>query len=193
MSLSPNAQTILLLTAPLIAGRRESSSELLTSGEYNRLARALRDRQRQPSDLLGPDAGDVIRSCLPMFDGDRLQRLLGRGFLLSQAIDRWQARGIWVVSRADAQYPGRLKARLKEETPPVLYGCGEAAILETGGLAVVGSRHVDDAPGGVHREHRPARGGVALHGGVGRSTRHRSSRDAGRAAGRRDRGGDAGR
>jgi predicted Rossmann fold nucleotide-binding protein DprA/Smf involved in DNA uptake len=144
MSLSPNAQTILLLTAPLIAGRRESSSEPLTSAEYNRLARALRDRQRQPSDLLGPDADDVIRSCLPMFDGDRLQRLLGRGFLLSQVIDRWQARGIWVVSRADAHYPSRLKARLKEEAPPALYGCGEAAILERGGLAVVGSRHVDD-------------------------------------------------
>ena len=50
-----------------------------------------------------------------------------------------------MVSRADAEYPRRLKARLKNDTPPVLYGCGDAAILDTGGLAVVGSRHVDDA------------------------------------------------
>jgi predicted Rossmann fold nucleotide-binding protein DprA/Smf involved in DNA uptake len=36
-----------------------------------------------------------------------------------------------------------LKARLKEDAPPILYGCGDATLLETGGLAVVGSRHVD--------------------------------------------------
>jgi DNA processing protein len=70
---------------------------------------------------------------------------LGRGFLLSQVIERWQARAIWVVSRADAEYPRRLKARLREDAPAVLYGCGDMALLESGGLAVVGSRHVDDS------------------------------------------------
>jgi predicted Rossmann fold nucleotide-binding protein DprA/Smf involved in DNA uptake len=64
---------------------------------------------------------------------------------LSQAIERWQSRTIWVISRADAGYPKRLKKRLKEDAPPVLYGCGNPAILETGGLAVVGSRHVDES------------------------------------------------
>jgi DNA processing protein len=38
-----------------------------------------------------------------------------------------------------------LKMHLKNDAPPVLYGCGDAAILDTGGLAVVGSRHVDEA------------------------------------------------
>lgn len=64
---------------------------------------------------------------------------------MSEAIERWQTRAIWVVSRADAAYPMRLKARLKNDAPPLLYGCGDAAILDTGGLAVVGSRHVDEA------------------------------------------------
>ena len=59
-------------------------------------------------------------------------------------MDHWNARAIWAISRADASYPRRLKSRLKEDAPPVLYGCGDAALLETGGLAVVGSRHVDD-------------------------------------------------
>ncbi len=36
--LSPNCKAILLLTAPLIVGRREAADELLTWGEYNRLA-----------------------------------------------------------------------------------------------------------------------------------------------------------
>ncbi|QJD29293.1 DNA-processing protein DprA [Methylococcus geothermalis] len=143
--LSPNTQAILLLTAPLIAGRGTASSDLLSPGEYKRLARHLREIQRQPADLLSPDAAEILRACQPVIDEGRLQKLLGRGFLLSQAIERWQARAIWVVSRADAEYPRRLKARLREDAPAVLYGCGDMALLETGGLAVVGSRHVDDA------------------------------------------------
>ncbi|MFM8443054.1 MAG: DNA-processing protein DprA [Methylococcus sp.] len=144
-TLSPNTQAILMLTAPLIAGKGTSSSELLTPGEYKRLARHLREIQLQPADLVSLDAADLLRACQPIIEASRLQRLLGRGFLLSQVIERWQARAIWVVSRADAEYPRRLKVRLREDAPPVIYGCGDMALLETGGLAVVGSRHVDDS------------------------------------------------
>jgi len=143
--LSPNTQVILLLTAPLIAGRGEPSRDLLTPSEYKRLARFLRDKQRQPADLLAIDAEELLGEVQPLIDGNRLKRLLARGFLLSQAVERWQTRAIWVVSRADAEYPRRLKACLKDDTPPVLYGCGDAAILDAGGLAVVGSRQVDEA------------------------------------------------
>lgn len=144
ISLSPNTQAILLLTAPLIAGRNEPSADLLTPGEYKRLARFLREEQQQPADLLAPDIWKLLGERQRLVDCDRLKRLLARGFLLSQAIERWQTRSIWVLSRADAEYPKRLKTRLKEDSPPVLYGCGEPAILESGGLAVVGSRHVDE-------------------------------------------------
>jgi len=142
--MTANAQAILLLTAPLIAGRADPSPSLLSLGEYNRLTRVLREKQKQPADLIGPEASDLVGFCAAVFDRPRLENLLGRGFLLSQAVDHWNARGIWVVSRADATYPRRIKARLREDAPPVLYGCGDAALLETGGLAVVGSRHVDD-------------------------------------------------
>jgi DNA processing protein len=145
ISLSPNAQAILLLTAPLIVGRTDPSSDILTPGEYKRLARFLIDKQRLPSDLLGPDDRGLLAECQQIIDSDRIKRLLARGFLLSQAIERWQARAIWVVSCADVEYPGRLKTRLKDDAPPVLYGCGDVAILDTGGLAVVGSRYVDNA------------------------------------------------
>ncbi len=144
-TLSLNTQAILLLTAPLIAGRCTSSSELLKAGEYKRLARHLRAIQRQPADFVSTDAADLLRACQPVIDESRLQRLLGRGFLLSQVIERWRARAIWVVSRADAEYPRRFKARLREDAPAVLYGCGDMGLLETGSLAVVGSRHVDDS------------------------------------------------
>jgi predicted Rossmann fold nucleotide-binding protein DprA/Smf involved in DNA uptake len=143
-ALSPNTQTILLLTAPLIAGRGTSTSELLSPGEYKKLARHLREVQKQPSDLIAEGAEELLRSCQPIVDATRIKRLLERGFLLGQVVERWQARAIWVVSRADAEYPRRLKVRLKEDAPPVLYGCGDINQLELGGLSVVGSRNVTE-------------------------------------------------
>ena len=142
--LSPNARAILLLTAPLIAGRGKPSAGPLTAGEYRRLARRLRELHREPADLLDRGADSLLKECGIHPDTARLDRLLGRGFLLSQAVERWRTRAIWVVSRADAGYPQRLKKRLGEDAPPVLYGCGDASILDAGGLAVVGSRNVNE-------------------------------------------------
>lgn len=143
-ALSPNTQAILLLTAPLTVGRdRSTGADPLTHGEYKRLVRHLIGLQRQPSDLLDPEASVLIAACASIVEAGRMAALLGRGFQLSQALERWQARAIWVVSRADAAYPRVLKRRLREEAPAVLYGCGEVALLSQGGLAVVGSRHVD--------------------------------------------------
>ena len=144
LPLTTNTQAILLLTAPLITGSRDASVELLTLSEYNRLARTLREKQKQPADLIGQDGQVMVELCAAIFGRERLESLLGRGFLLSQAIDRWSSRATWVISRADPVYPRRLKTRLKEDAPPVLYGCGEPALLDSGGLAIVGSRHVDD-------------------------------------------------
>ncbi len=143
-ALSPNTQAILLLTAPLIAGKVTVSTELLNLSEYKRLARHLRDLQRQPADFLSPESAELLSACTSVIDEMRLRRLLDRGFLLSQVVEHWQTRAIWVVSRADVEYPRRLKTRLREDAPAVIYGCGDRSLLETGGLAVVGSRHVDE-------------------------------------------------
>lgn len=143
-SVSSNTQAILLLTAPLITGSGGQSSDLLTLGEYNRLGKILRDKQREPADLLGPEAIDLLKEFQDTFDRARLSRLLERGFLLTQALDKWQTRSIWVISRADHEYPTRIKSRLNKLAPPVFYGCGNSTILNTGGLAVVGSRKVDE-------------------------------------------------
>ncbi len=142
-ALSPNTQAILLLTAPLIVGRAKRSADLLTPGEYKRLARRLRELEAQPADFLGSAAAELVSACERVVEKSRLEGLLARGFLLSQAVERWQARSIWAVSRADPEYPRRLKKRLEERSPALLFGCGDARLLESGGLAVVGSRHVD--------------------------------------------------
>lgn len=143
-ALSPNTQAILLLTAPLIIGRGSRSESPLSAGEYSRLAAHLHGVQKQPADLLASSADEVLRSCGSIVDEDRVRNLLERGFQLGQALERWRNRAIWVISRADPAYPRRLKPRLHGAAPPVLYGCGDISLLQTGALAVVGSRHISE-------------------------------------------------
>ena len=142
--LSENAKAILLLTAPLSSGKRADAVEPLGFTAYGALALWLRDHGLEPADLLAPGGNDELAESEFPFDGERIRQLLGRGFQLSQAVERWQSRAIWVISRADDQYPKEFKKRLGRNAPPVLYGCGEASLLESGGLAVVGSRDIGD-------------------------------------------------
>lgn len=145
-TLSLNTKAILMLTAPLIAGKSNAKVKPLTPGEYERLARRLQKTQAEPSDLLKPDADTLKERCGAGVGKERLAALLGRGFLLSQAVVRWQARAIWVVSRADDSYPPILKERLKWDAPVLLYGCGDIGIAAAqGALAIVGSRNVNES------------------------------------------------
>ena len=147
-ALSPNTTAILLLTAPLLVGRgaaRDPTPRPLSpKRDYNALARRLREIRREPADLLCPDAADVLDECQAAadfrLDRQRIESLLGRGIQFSLAVERWRTRAIWVLSRADEEYPRRLKLSLGAAAPPVLYGCGDRSFLDGGGLAVVGPR-----------------------------------------------------
>jgi DNA processing protein len=144
LPLTTNTKAVLLLTAPLIVGRHTPAADTLTPSEYKGFALRLHEIGYQPADLLGPDDARIIGECGSFIAEERLQRLLGRGLQLAQAVDRWQQRAIWVISRADLDYPKRLKVPLKGQAPALLYGCGDIAALDNGGLAVVGSRNVDE-------------------------------------------------
>ena len=144
--ISANTQAILMLVAPLKAGGSTDSKVLLTHREYTHLVKALRQIDSQPADLIDKERVTDIFIVLERhgFDKARLQRLLGRGVQLGLALEHWQQRSIQVISRADEQYPKRLKKALHHLAPALLYICGEdTGLLQGGGLAVVGSRHVD--------------------------------------------------
>ena len=74
---------------------------------------------------------------------ERIIELLNRGHSLALAMEKWQRAGLWVVTRSDPEYPRRFKQRLKTDSPPVLFGCGNKALLNAGGLAVIGSRNAN--------------------------------------------------
>lgn len=147
----PDAQAILLLTAPLLVGgggKRSRSGEVeqkrLNVREFNALAAELQRRDIAPAVLLEEPSQipDMARGA--RLNPRRIDGLLDRGYALARALERWEKRGIWVLTRADAQYPRLLCKRMRRNRPPVFYGCGDPALLDRGGLAVVGSRTVAD-------------------------------------------------
>ncbi len=139
---SPNTEAILLLSAPLLMGGKVEGVKPLTPREYRELAMALIEIGRQPADLL--QDSDLLEKIAQGSVIKRVLQLLDRGLQLSQALDMWSRHGIKVLSRADREYPRKLKRRLKENAPALIYCCGNLDLFNRRGLAVVGSRKVDD-------------------------------------------------
>ena len=137
--LSDDTKAILLLCG--VFGDR--TVKPLTPGEYNAVARWLVGVKKRPRDLLSPEVA-VNASRGAGIDKVRLEALLRRGVVLGFAVEQWERNGIWIVSRGDADYPSRYKKHLKEKAPPILFGAGDRSMLEGGGLAIIGSRNVDE-------------------------------------------------
>lgn len=142
---SEQTQATLLLCAPLVAAKVKDVSPLST-GQFNDLTAELQKLGASLTDLLEPArCQELLKQLPPDCEPDRLRALLNRGFALSLALEKWMNGGVWIVSREDETYPDRIKQRLKQYAPPLLYGCGEKRLLAQGGVAIVGSRDIDQA------------------------------------------------
>lgn len=142
-------QAILLLTANL-GGRVATSSNgsrPLTVADWGRFAEWLHARGRSPADLIEADhAEDVLEGWSDdKISLERLRGLLDRHGALGLALERWERAGLWILTRSHAQYPKKLKQRLGQSSPPVLFGCGDPSLLNMPQIAVVGSRDASPA------------------------------------------------
>lgn len=144
---SANTQAVLLLTSPLLqeGGNGSGKDPVLSASEYAQLAAHLKQEQHQPADLINGSREALLSSLSASFVAERLNRLLSRGFQLSQAVEHWASRSIHVIGRADPSYPRRFKQRLRQSAPPLLYACGNLDLLSWPALAVVGSRSTPEA------------------------------------------------
>jgi len=152
--LPPDTQAILLLCASF-GQNRQTEPQPLTLSEYNYLAGWLLENQKRPADLLSSTCLNLLQSIpASKLDFNRVSALLERGVMLSLAVEKWTNQGLWILGRSDSQYPKRLKQILKHLAPAILYGIGNIKLLSQGGLAIVGSRDVDEE--GLDRTQRIA-------------------------------------
>jgi predicted Rossmann fold nucleotide-binding protein DprA/Smf involved in DNA uptake len=165
-SISNDAKAILLL-----CGHFGGISDLqpLVQSEYNLIVRCLLEKDMRPSDLLQPENAHALASESGI-DQTRLDGLLKRGVKLGFAVEQWNRSGIWIICRSDKDYPSRYKTHLKDKAPPILYGTGDKSLLHGGGLAIVGSRNVDEKGGFFTRDVAQwcARGGLPVVSGGAR-------------------------
>ncbi len=146
MKLSPDSQAVLLLCSQLGLSP-ESGPAALTLREWNPLARQIAESALQtPAELLNRSA-DELQGLLGLTqeEAHRIQALLERGGALAVELERLESVGIWVLTRVDGDYPARIRDRLGAAAPPVRFGAGPKELLGRPGLAVVGSRNVDEA------------------------------------------------
>jgi predicted Rossmann fold nucleotide-binding protein DprA/Smf involved in DNA uptake len=145
MTVSTDSQAILLLCSHL---GLSSSSDIapLTLKDWNPLVKKLQSLTLRPADLLNRPTEDV-QNLLEISDeaAERIARLLQRSGSLAIEMERLASLGIYATTRADEEYPARYRLRLKESAPSVLFYSGEKALLGQPGIAVVGSRHLDEA------------------------------------------------
>lgn len=147
---SPDTEAVLLLCGRF-GGERGGYSPL-TQKEYEALTRWLLERRLRPADLLQADVQLLDELVKAKLDRERLGALLRRGTALALAVEKWRRSGLWVLSRGDVAYPKRLKRKLGQAAPPLLYGAGSQELLDIGGVAIVGSRDVTESGLGFTQE-----------------------------------------
>lgn len=145
-ALTPDGTATVLLCLAIEGRKATAGPRPLTVREYQGLARWLHREGLTPGTLLGAEGTRRLPQEMP--EGPtraRVEELLARGLSLSVLLEKWAARGIRAVTRADAAYPEKLTSRLKAHRPPVLFVAGDLALSVRRSVAVVGSRDAEEA------------------------------------------------
>jgi DNA processing protein len=154
--LSEDGQAMLLLCSSLALPPTAAETDLspLKLSEWNQLERKILESSlKTPAALQGRSADELAKTLtLPNDEAERIVRLLEFAGQLSVELQSLFERGLWAVTRADALYPSHLRDTLKHQAPSVLFGAGNIRLLQRTGVAVVGSRNIDEAGATFARE-----------------------------------------
>jgi predicted Rossmann fold nucleotide-binding protein DprA/Smf involved in DNA uptake len=132
-----SAWAVLALTNRLV----DVGVAALKASEFWRLL----DDVGDPAKLIGRSAAELTVDLNGRAaDAERVATLLDSGMTLAVRLEALRERGIWTVTPFNSDYPSALRTRLGSSAPPVLYGAGNAALLGSFGIGIVGSRDVDD-------------------------------------------------
>ncbi len=144
MTLSADSQVIAMLCTRLALPDQTDLSALKPK-EWDNLARSLFARSLRPENLLDFSEKDLMSKIgLSAEEASRIWRLLQRRGNLALELEQLERVGIHILTRADNDYPKRYYERLGASRPPALFYAGEKALLGQPGIAVVGSRKVDE-------------------------------------------------
>jgi predicted Rossmann fold nucleotide-binding protein DprA/Smf involved in DNA uptake len=144
MKLSQDSLVMIMLCSRL--GLSDHANlKTFTLKDWNPFAKKLVEEKLRPGDLMGLSALDIENNLgVAPETSQRISFLLDRGAAIAIELDRLSSLGIWVWTRSDESYPTLYRQRLKDSAPLVIFGSGDKHLPGQPGLAIVGSRNVDE-------------------------------------------------
>ena len=142
MKFSDNAMSVILLCS-YIGINKDDTTKPFSLGEWNCFLDKVIDMKLDPSVVLSKDMEMLTQLKYNSNEIERIKKLVSRGGAVAFEIDDLSNKGIEVITLFDTDYPVLLKRKLKRKTPPILFYAGDINLAKKIGIAVVGSRDVD--------------------------------------------------
>lgn len=123
----------------------KSAVKPLTVAAYNKLEARLDAAGFTPSIFLTEKLADISAPlALKGEERNHIEKLLLRADKLGEELDRLSERKIYVVGRAQDNYPAKLKKAMGKNAPVVFFFCGEMRLLDAETVAIIGSREASE-------------------------------------------------
>lgn len=113
-------------------------------GEWDDFLKKIIEKKLEPAIILNRDLGILNELNYNEKNIERIEKLVSRGGAVAFELDNLSGKGIEVITLFDADYPVLLKRKLKRKAPPILFYAGDINLSKKIGIAVVGSRNVNE-------------------------------------------------
>jgi predicted Rossmann fold nucleotide-binding protein DprA/Smf involved in DNA uptake len=144
MKFTDNAMSAILLCS-YIGLKGDDLLKPLSLGEWNQFLDRIIEMKYEPCIVLKQDSMFLENLKYTNDYVERIQKLVSRGGKVAFALDDLSRKGVEVITLFDSDYPVLLKRKLKRKAPPILFYAGDIKLSKKIGIAVVGSRDVDQA------------------------------------------------
>ena len=142
MRFSDNAMCAILLCSYL-GIRSDDAIKPFSLGEWNEFLDKVIEMKEEPCAILRKDFDIANQMKYTDAYAERIRNLVSRGAGVAFELDDLEKKGIQVITLFDADYPILLRRKLKKKMPPVLFYAGDIKLSKKVGIAVVGSRNVN--------------------------------------------------
>jgi DNA processing protein len=141
--ISDDSYAIILLCSDLSTKKTELFHTPLTVSEWGNVAESLIANKLTPKSFFTDDVDNLLET-LKLDDtiSKRIKSLMKRAALISLEINSLHEKGIFILTRADSEYPSKYKTKLGRLCPPVLFCAGNIDLLKKPGVVIVGSRNL---------------------------------------------------
>lgn len=143
MAYSQNSMCAILLCS-YVGIDKNSSLKPLSIGEWNTFLDGIIHIKAEPSIIFSTDNSWMEKMNYSNQQKERMIELISRGASVAFELEELEKKGVNIVSLFDSDYPILIRKKLKKKAPPILFYAGNLELAKKIGIAIVGSRNVDD-------------------------------------------------